>query len=232
MTTTHAPAVPHPPAFREAQRDLAGLSTGLEKRVLQWLAPRLPARVTPDHLTALGLLAMALGGIGYAAAGRHRWLLLLVNLALLLNWLGDSLDGTLARHRNKLRPRYGFYVDHVVDAIGALLLLGGLSLSGLVSPGVAAVLLIVYYLFAVNMYLATHTLGRFKMSYGVIGGTELRILLGLLNLLVFWWPVVPTPAGPILLFDLAGVLAAAGLGATLAKSIFAVTRELYELERV
>ena len=232
MTTTQGPAVPPQPAFREAQRDLAGLSAGVERRVLQWLAPRLPARVTPDHLTVLGLLAMALGGIGYAAAGRQRWLLLLVNLALVLNWLGDSLDGTLARHRKKLRPRYGFYVDHVVDAIGALLLLGGLAVSGLMSPAVAAVLLIAYYLFTVNMYLATHTLGRFKMSYGVIGGTELRILLGILNLLVFWRPELPTGGGAILIFDLAGVLATAGLGVTLLRSVYAVTRELYELERV
>ncbi len=232
MTTTQLPAAPPPPAFREAQRDLAGLSAGLERRVLQWLAPRLPARVTPDHLTALGLLAMALGGIGYAAAGCQRWLLLLVDAALLLNWLGDSLDGTLARYRKKLRPRYGFYLDHIVDAFGALLLLGGLSVSGLMSPAVAAVLLIVYYLFTVNMYLATHTLGRFKMSYGAIGGTELRILLGLLNLLVWWRAELPAYGGPILVFDLAGVLAAAGLGATLLKSVYAVTRELYELERV
>jgi archaetidylinositol phosphate synthase len=100
------------------------------------------------------------------------------------------------------------------------------------SAAVAAVLLIAYYLFTVNMYLATHTLGRFKMSYGVIGGTELRILLGILNLLVFWRPELPTGGGAILIFDLAGVLATAGLGVTLLRSVYAVTRELYELERV
>jgi phosphatidylglycerophosphate synthase len=106
---------------------------------------------------------MAACGALYAASGRHPWLLLLVNLGLALNWLGDSLDGTLARHRGVERPRFGFYVDHLVDALGALLVLGGLGLSGLMSPLVAAGLLAAYFLLAIETYLAAHAIGRFKI---------------------------------------------------------------------
>ena len=94
--------------YREARRELAGCTAGVEKRALAWLAAHLPAFVTPDHLTVLGLVAMLLGGAAYAGSGRYPSLLWAVNLALALNWFGDSLDGTLARHRGKLRPRYGF----------------------------------------------------------------------------------------------------------------------------
>src|SRR5262249_62190394 len=109
----------------EARRELDGLTAGVEKRVLPWLAARVPSPVNPDPLTALGLAAMAAGGLFYAAAARRPALLLAVNMALAVNWLGDSLDGTLARHRGRLRPRWGFYADHLVDVMGALLLLGG-----------------------------------------------------------------------------------------------------------
>jgi phosphatidylglycerophosphate synthase len=218
--------------FREASRELSGLTAGVEKRALIWLAARLPGCVTPDHLTALGLLAMLLGGLAYAASGRHPWLLLVVNLALLLNWFGDSLDGTLARHRRKLRPRYGFYVDHIVDAFGALFLLAGLAISGLMGSATVAVLLIAYYLFSINIYLATHTLGRFQMSYGAIGGTELRILLALLNLAAWLQPELAVLGHGARLFDVAGVLATVGLTATLLKSVVDNTCELYRLERL
>ncbi|HSB60879.1 MAG TPA: CDP-alcohol phosphatidyltransferase family protein [Vicinamibacteria bacterium] len=220
------------PVFREARRELAGLTAAREKQVLAWLAARLPAWVAPDHLTALGLGAMALGGAAYAASGRHPGLLWAVNLALVLNWLGDSLDGTLARHRGRLRPRYGFYVDHVSDVFGALFLVGGLAASGHVAPRVAWGLLVVYLLFSVNLYLATHTLGRFKMSYGPVGGTEARLILAAANVLLLAWPTVWLFARPFRLFDVFGVLATGGLAGTLLKSVADTARELYRQERV
>jgi archaetidylinositol phosphate synthase len=198
--------------FHQAERDLAGLTAQAEKRALRWLAPRTPPWVTSDHLTLLGLASMAACGALYAASGRHPWLLVLVNLGLALNWLGDSLDGTLARYRRCERPRFGFYVDHLVDAFGALLVLGGLALSGLMSPLVAAGFLVAYYLLAIETYLATYAIGRFKISWGPFGGTELRILLALVNGLVFWRPRVSLGAAEWLAFDLLG----AGAGAALA----------------
>ena len=216
--------------FREARRELAGLTAGMEKRALAWLAARLPAWVTPDQLTGLGLAAMLLGGAAYAGSGRHPSLLWAVNLALALNWFGDSLDGTLARHRGRLRPRYGFYVDHVSDVFGALFLVGGLALSGHMAGGVAWGLLVAYLVFSVNLYLTTHTLGRFKMSFGPVGGTELRLILAAANLAVLEWPTVSLFDRTVRLFDVFGLLGAVGLSGTLLKSVADTTRELHRLE--
>ena len=191
--------------FRPAERHLAGLTARAEKRALLWLASRTPGWITSDHLTLLGLVAMAGCGALYAASGRHPWLLVLVNLGLALNWLGDSLDGTLARHRCVERPRFGFYVDHFADALGALFLVGGLSLSGLMSPLAAAGLLIAYYLLAIETYLATHAIGRFRISWGPVGGTELRILLAAMNLAVLARPRLHLGGVSWLLFDVLGV---------------------------
>jgi len=197
--------------FREAQRHLAGLTARAEKRALLWLAPRTPGWITSDHLTLLGLIAMAACGALYALAGRVPWLLLVVNVGLAVNWLGDSLDGTLARYRHVERPRFGFYVDHLVDAFGALLVLGGLALSGLMSPLVAAGFLVAYFLLAIETYLATYAIGRFKISWGPFGGTELRIVLALVNGLVFFEPRVSVGGSSWLVFDVLGVGATAGL---------------------
>jgi archaetidylinositol phosphate synthase len=188
--------------YTEARRDLRGLTSGVEKRVLAFLAARMPAAIGPDHLTALGLLGMALCGLAYARAGRDpRWLLA-VDLGLVVNWFGDSLDGSLARYRQKTRPRYGFYVDHVVDAFGALFLLGGLAASGLAHPAVPVALLLGVYLMFFHMALAAQTRGVFPMSKAGIGGTELRLLLILLNTAVMAWPVVPGTS--LRTFDLVG----------------------------
>jgi archaetidylinositol phosphate synthase len=220
-------AGPTPP-FLEARRELSGLTAGLEKKALLWLAARVPARVNPDHLTALGLLAMALGGAFYALSARDPRALLLVNGALAVNWLGDSLDGTLARHRGRLRPRWGFYVDHLVDVVGALFLVGGLAASGLVSAPVAAALLIAYYLVNLEIYLAACTLGRFKISYGRVGGTEVRILLALANGAALLWPVVTVGEATLRLLDLVGVAAALGLVGTFVHTAVVNGRALYE----
>jgi archaetidylinositol phosphate synthase len=217
-------------AFREAERHLAGLTARAEKRALLWLAPRVPGRVTSDHLTLLGLVAMAACGLLYAASARWSWLLLLVDLALALNWLGDSLDGTLARHRRVERPRFGFYVDHLVDAFGAVFLLGGLAVSGLMSPLVALGFLAAYFLLSIEAYLATYAVGRFRISWGPIGGTELRILLAALNVLVLFRPRLSLGGASWLLFDVLGVAAGAGLVVLAAVAGVRGTRALAHVE--
>ena len=118
--------------FRDAKRVQQSILARPEKKVLVWLAQRTPARLNSDHFTALGFVAMLLAGASYAAARWHPAALWLATFFVALNWLGDSLDGTLARVRNQLRPRYGFYVDHMLDSLGALALMGGLALSGYV----------------------------------------------------------------------------------------------------
>jgi phosphatidylglycerophosphate synthase len=226
MTTSAALSDSTPAAPVVARRELQSLTAPLETRVLAWLAARTPARVGPDHLTALGLLAMMAAGVLYAFSERLGPALLLVNVCLALNWLGDSLDGTLARYRRRQRPRYGFFIDHLVDAVGALCLVGGLALSGLMTPALAWALLIAYYLLSIDLYLAAHALGTFKLSFGRFGGTELRLLLGLLNGIVWLVPRVSLPGGDLLVFDVAGALATAALVGTVLVSGIGVSRRL------
>src|SRR5262249_20199363 len=147
------------PNFREARRIQQSFLANLEKRTLIWLAARTPAWINSDHLTVLGLLSMAGARASYWWSHSNPLGLLLVIVCLALNWLGDSLDGTLARFRDHSRPRYGFYVDHIVDAFSALFLLGGLALSGYMAPAVALGLLIAYLMLSVEVYLASYTLG-------------------------------------------------------------------------
>jgi phosphatidylglycerophosphate synthase len=204
MSTTFAVT-----GFQEAPRQL-GITGSLEKRALLWLAARLPSRIDSDHLTALGFASTLAAGLMYAASASHPWMVLLVNAALLANWFGDSLDGTLARFRGRSRPRYGFYVDHLVDSIGVVALVLGLAASGLMAPMVAGALVVAYLLLSIEIFLATYTLARFKIAYGGLGGTELRIALALVNVAVFLWPG-PLPLG-VRLFDAVGVLVTAALG--------------------
>jgi len=216
--------------FREAQRHLAGLTARGERRLLLFLAARTPGWITSDHLTLLGLASTVACGALYAASGRQPWLLLVANLALAFNWLGDSLDGTLARHRGVERPRFGFYVDHVVDAFGALFVLGGLALSGLMSPLVAAAVLIAYFLLAIETYLATYTIGRFEISYGPLGGTELRMLLAVANVFVLRRPVWTLMGTKWLAFDVLGAGAAVVLAILAVVSTIRGTRALLRVE--
>ena len=220
------------PTFKPATRAQLSLLAPLEMRVLLWLANRMPAWVTSDHLTVLGLLAMLLAGLSYWLARWNRYALLLVILWLALNWFGDSLDGTLARVRNKQRPRYGFYVDHVVDSFATLFLLGGIALSGYMSERVALGLLIVYFMLCIEVYLATYTLGTFRLSIAKFSPTELRILLAIGNLVLLVRPTVHIRGEPYLFFDVCGVIGIAGMGLMLVASIIKNTVALYRAERI
>ena len=219
-----------PSEFVEAQRHSTGLLTGLERRVLLWLARRLPARVNSDHLTALGLASMFLVGVCFAVSDKMPAALWGVVIFLALNWFGDSLDGTLARVRGHQRPRYGFYVDHILDTFGALFVLGGLALSGSMTPIIAAAFLIAYYVLSIEIYLATYCVGRFRMSFWGWGPTELRILLAIGALMLFVKPIVTIFGVPMRLFDVGGIVGTVGLIATAVISAIGNTRRLYIAE--
>ena len=197
--------------FVEAQRNSTGILTAVERRVLLWLAHRLPARVNSDHLTALGLVSMLLVGACFAMSREMPAALWGVVLFLALNWFGDSLDGTLARVRGHQRPRYGFYVDHILDTFGALFVLGGLAMSGHMTPIVAAAFLIAYYVLSIEIYLATYCVGRFQMSFWGWGPTELRILLAIGALTLLVKPMVTIFGTEMRLFDVGGIVGAVGL---------------------
>lgn len=194
------------------------------------MAARTPRRINSDHLTALGLLGLLGAGLGYWYASRSRAGLLLVIGFLALNWLGDSLDGTLARVRKQQRPRYGFYVDHVVDAFGTFFLLGGLALSGYMHPGIAAGLLIAYFMLSIEVYLATYTIGTFHLSFWKFSPTELRILLMIGNVALLYYPTVL--GGRYRLFDLGGLIGMAGMGLMLLTAVARHTAHLYNAERL
>jgi archaetidylinositol phosphate synthase len=203
-----------------------------ERRALVWLAARTPERITPDHLTILGLAAQVGAGACYALAPWNRSALLAVIVCLALNWLGDSLDGTLARVRQRLRPRYGFYVDHMVDSFGALALMGGLALSGCMHPALAIALLIMFLMLSIQSYLATHALGEFRLSFWRFGPTELRILLAVGNLALFWKPQAGLFGGQYRLFDVGGAIGLAGMALMVIAFTIKNTMRLYREERI
>ncbi|MGB2837166.1 MAG: CDP-alcohol phosphatidyltransferase family protein, partial [Candidatus Sulfotelmatobacter sp.] len=197
--------------FPEMRRVQESWVAAHEKRALLWLAARTPRWISPDHLTGLGLAAQLGAGACYMLAAWNRYALLGVTACLAMNWLGDSLDGTLARVRQQLRPRYGFYVDHMVDSIGAVALMGGLALSGYMSPSTAIGLLVAFLMLSIQSYLATHALGEFRLSFWRFGPTELRILLAVGNLALLWKPQVHFLGRYFKLFDLGGTIGLAGM---------------------
>lgn len=197
--------------FKPAVRRQESLLSPLEKKALIAIARRLPSWTNSDHLTILGFLGMALAGGCYFYARWNPQALVGAIVFLAVNWFGDSLDGTVARIRNRQRPRYGFYVDHIVDSFGAVFLIGGLGLSGYMTGTVALFLVIAYFLLAIEIYLATYTVGVFRLSFGIWGPTELRILLAIGTLVLLKKPVVSIRNTTYLLCDVGGVVAAAGL---------------------
>ena len=212
-------------------REHGSLTAGAEKRLLVWMARRLPSWVNSDHLTLLALAAMALAGAGYALARFDRRALWLVVAALALNWFGDSLDGTLARVRRAERPRYGFYVDHVLDIVGITLLVAGLACSGFMNPVIALAMLVAYLLVSGEVFLATAVRHVFRMSFAGFGPTELRIVLAVGTLALFRDPQVNTGVfGRLPLFDVGAIVATAGLAIALLVSITRNTGALARAE--
>jgi archaetidylinositol phosphate synthase len=216
--------------FKDAVRVQESVTAQAEKRALIWIADRLPAWVTPDHLTSFGFLAQVMAGVSFALAGSNTIWLFAVIGCLAVNWFGDSLDGTLARVRQQQRPRYGFYVDHMVDSLGALSLMAGLALSGFMQPWIAAGLLVAFLLLSIQSYLATHCLGEFRLSFWRLGPTEIRILLAIGCLALLNHSMVL--GGRFRLFDIGGVIAIAGMTLMLIATTVHNTIRLYREEKI
>jgi len=216
--------------FKDALRLQQSFTGGAERKILAWLASRLPAWVNSDHLTLLGFAAMFLAGASYAFARRNRAGLILATFFLALNWFGDSLDGTLARLRNRQRPRYGFYVDHMIDTFGGFFLMGGLAISGFVDWRIALGMFIAFLMLSVEVYLATYTVGTFQMSFAKFGPTEIRILLALGNASLWLRPDARVLRSAYRLFDAGGAIAIVGMAVMLLVSTVYNTLKLYRLE--
>jgi len=226
MTTTTLTAKP----FTPARRLNYSLTASLEKRILEHLAHHAPRWLTSDQLTLLGLAAQIGAGIFYALARYNRYSLLLVILCLALNWLGDSLDGTLARVRSQQRPRFGFYVDHIVDCFGAVALMSGLACSGFLHWPIAIAMLVAFLLLSAESYLATYTLSCFKLSTGIFGPTEIRLLLIAGNLALLRSPYSIVFGHRFLLFDIGGIIASVCMFAAAIALTLRHTAQLYREE--
>ena len=204
------------------------LLAAVEKRCLIWMARRIHPAVNSDHLTAMGALAMPLICLSYWLAPNHPAALVAVVFLLMVNWFGDSLDGTLARVRGHERPRYGFYVDHVLDALGILFVIGGLVLGGFMSLAIGAGFLIAYYLLTIEIALATHTVGTFRIGPGSLVRRIILLAVGTLQLLRS--ADVTLFGTHYLLFDIGGAVAIVGLMVTAIVSAITNTRTLYRAE--
>jgi archaetidylinositol phosphate synthase len=187
------------------------LTADVEKRALVWMAERTQAAINSDHLTGLGFVAQLLAGASYALSSQNPLALVLASIFLALNWVGDSLDGTLARVRHQQRPRYGFYVDHMADTFGALALMAGLACSGYVHWQIAAGMLACFYILSIESYLTTYTMGHFHLSQSIFGPTEIRILLIVGNTVLLVSPYADIAGHRFLLFDIGGAVAIAGM---------------------
>jgi archaetidylinositol phosphate synthase len=215
-------------AFRTV-RVHGAVTADLEKRLLVWMAERLPGRINSDHLTFAGSIALFGVGACYWLGGAA---LGFVIPFLVLNWFGDSLDGTLARVRNRQRPRYGYYVDHVLDAVGFVFVFGGLMLGGHMSALVGLGFVAAYFLLVVEIALATHARGTFRLSAWGVGPTELRILLAAGTLALMRSDTATLFGHNWLLFDVGGAVGIAGLLLTFVRAAVVNGVALYKEERL
>jgi archaetidylinositol phosphate synthase len=216
--------------FKDALRLQESFTSAAERKTLAWLALRMPARVNSDHLTLLGFVAMFLAGASYAFARSNRAGLILATLFLALNWFGDSLDGTVARLRNRQRPRYGFYVDHMIDTFGGFFLMGGLTISGFIDLRIALGMFVAFLMLSVQVYLATYTVGTFQLSFAKFGPTEIRILLVLGNVALWFHPNARILGTSYKILDIGGIVAIAGMAIMLVISTVFNTLKLYRAE--
>jgi phosphatidylglycerophosphate synthase len=202
-----------------------------EKVLLIKLASWMPRCVNPDHLTLLGFVSMFLAGLSYWLSDRDPAFLFAASSFIVLNWFGDSLDGTLARYRQRLRPRYGYYVDHMIDAFGTFFLVVGIGLSGFMNLTLSLLLLAVYLMLSIQTYLATNVFEVFRISFWKLSPTEVRILLITGNTFAYYHPDVYLFGSAVGIFDLGAVVAVSGMGAMLIAETVRNTARLYREER-
>ncbi|MEN9568187.1 MAG: hypothetical protein RLZZ69_3383 [Cyanobacteriota bacterium] len=186
----------------------------LEKPALKWLVVHMPEWIDPDILTFIGILgAVAIFG-GYCLSNQNSAFLWVASLGFAINWLGDSLDGNLARYRQIERPKYGFFVDHTVDSFNEVLIVLGLGLSPYVSFNIACLGLIGYLLMSILVYIRTYVSGVFQLSYGKLGPTEVRVILILLSTTMYFWgiPDIQLPLGLNTIYDIPIAILAIILG--------------------
>lgn len=176
----------------------------LERPALQWLAAHMPSWMNPDILTLIGIFGAVIIFAGYVLSNVQAAFLWLATVGFVVNWFGDSLDGTLARYRKIERPKYGFFVDHTVDSFSQLIMFAGLGLSPYISFELALLALVGYLLMSILVYVDTYVTGVFKISYGKLGPTEMRAIAIILNIAFLYLgvPTIDLPIGQVSIYDL------------------------------
>jgi len=185
---------------KQAQRIQTSLLNGIEKKVLIWLAERMPAWVTSDMLTFTGFLGALIMALGYCLSNLNLNWLWLSCFGLFVNWFGDSLDGSLARVRNAQRKTYGFFIDHNVDVINETIMFVGVGCSPLVNMSFAMLALVAYFMLSVYVYIDCHLKGEMRLTYGGLGPTEFRLMLIIVNILFMYIPWLSEWKRPMTLF--------------------------------
>jgi phosphatidylglycerophosphate synthase len=215
-----------------AEREPNFLVANVEKRLLRAIAGRLPRWIVPNDLTRLGVAAAIAICAAYQLSNDSRMWLWVASALLVVHWLGDSLDGTLARVRRIERPRYGYYLDHLVDALSTAAIGIGLGLSPFMLLSVGTLIVVAYLVLSINVYLESYALGRFSIGYGKVGPTEMRLLLIALNTaLALGLDLRVTIAGTaVTALDLAGIVIATGMIVLLAGRAWRNLRALAEAE--
>ena len=185
---------------QQSQRVQTSILNAPEKKILNWLAARQPDWVTSDMLTAIGSVGALMIGTGYALSGVNINFLWLSTLGLFVNWYGDSLDGTLARYRNAQRPKYGFFIDHMVDCFNEVAMFVGFGLSPFVKFNLGLMVLACYFMISIYVYISAHLKGEFKLTYAKCGPTEIRFIAVIVNTGLLFVPAVRQFALDITLF--------------------------------
>ena len=217
--------------IRKHKRVKDMLFGSLERPALKWLCEHSPSWLTPDILTTIGLLGSALSFLGYLLSNYHPAYLLLSSLGMLVNWYGDSMDGSLARYRKTERPRYGFFVDHTLDAVAQLIVFLGFASSPFARFDVAMSTLVVYYLMDILVLARTSVQGEFKITYGKIGPTEVRVLVVIINtILMFWDPALRLSFGEFHLFDVVLIVIGVSFFGVYISEMLRLTRWLRDLD--
>jgi archaetidylinositol phosphate synthase len=212
----------------EAEREPNFLLARFERRFLPWAAKRLPRWVLPDDMTALGVLAAFGVCAAYQLSNDGTGWLWVASGLLVLQWVGDSLDGTLARVRGIQRPKYGYYLDHMVDAIATAAIGLGLGLSPFMLLSIGALIVVGYLILSINVYLESMAFGRFRLGYGLLGPTEIRVVLILINTAMVLGLGLDFSALKLNLtvFDVIGLAIVAVMLALLTVRVFGNLREL------
>jgi phosphatidylglycerophosphate synthase len=204
---------------KQARRIQTSILSASEKKVLTWLAQRMPAWVTSDMLTLLGFIGACIIATGYALSNLNLNWLWLATFGLLVNWFGDSLDGSLARVRNTQRKTYGFFIDHNVDVINETIMFIGVGTSPLVNMSFAMMALVAYFMLSVYVYIDCHLKGEMRLTYAGMGPTEFRLMLAIVNICFIYIPWLSEWKRPMTLFHndfMIGIFDYIAVAATLA----------------